>query len=319
MSELAICTFCITATKCSWRFLMAQLQLNLQLMSNHQDIIIIAVCVSIGGVGLLAGLAYMIVKHRRRTRGLARGQDILPRPFDALASAPTHPLAVPLPRLDAHAPVLDISRNNATVDRPPRSSQDTGRSGQARGVPIPRAEVSDRPRAHSRPSEPTRRPGNRQGSEQSHRLSHVRTRTRDQDEIRRYASEHPSGSFPRSFTTPSHLLDRETRIVKSALRLSRSANDLDRAAGRSHARGTTQQYTVPLSPPSNNQHGAHQIPRGSDHTRTPLVNESTRHIRPYHSASPVVRPGRSAGRPRIQHRDAGPIPVSDLPPPYAAP
>ena len=287
---------------------MAQTHIYLQVMSNHQDMIIIGVCVSIGGIGLLAGLAYAIVKYRRRMRGLNGWQDTRPRPFDAPVS-PTLPLS-PLDA-DVRIPVLDISRNNPPINVPPQPSQDS-RSGpaQAHRETVPLEAASAGLPAHSRPPQSSGHSDHRQASDQSHQQSPGRTRTRARREIHRYASEHPSPS-----PTPSRLLDREYRTLKDALRPSRSVNDLDRAAARSHDRGITYTRSEPLSSPSNEQQGARHGGRGPDHSRTPLVNEGIRH---YHSASPVVGPGRTAGSSRIQHRDAGPVLASDLPPPYTS-
>jgi len=282
----------------------AQMHIYLQVMSNHHDMTIIGVCVSIGGIGLLAGLAYAIVKYRRRMRGLIGWQDTRPRPFNAPVSASTLPLDA-----NVRIPVLDISRNNSATDVPPQPLQDS-RSGPTQGhrETVPLEEAPVRLPAHPRPPQSSGRSGHRQVSDQSHRRSPGRTRAR----VRR-ASERSSPS-----PTPSRLLDREYQTLKDALRPSRSANDLDRAAARSHGRGMTYPRPAPLPPPPNDQRPTHQSGRGPDHSRTPLVNEGTSRIRPYHSASPVVGPGHAAGSSRVQHRDAGPVLASDLPPPYTS-
>lgn len=285
-------------------------------MSN-QDIIIIAVCLSTGGIVLLAGLAYGILKYRRSARGLAGWQDTRPRPFET----PVYACTIPLPPHDASVPipVLDISRNNSAVDFPPQSPQDARNPVRARRAVSPQ-EASDRLFAHSRPSRPSEPSDPRQIPSQSQQRSPGRTRTRARDEIRRYASEHP---FPSS--TPSHLPDEDhqTDNGRGALRPSRSANDLDRVTERSRYRGMTYPRPGPLSPSPlsprpNHQRGALHNDHSIDHSKTPLVNEGSRHIQHYHSASPVVGPGRSTGTSRIQHNDAGPLPVNDPPPPYSS-
>jgi hypothetical protein len=100
--------------------------------SSHKDTILLAVCASVGGAGLVAIMIYVFVMYRRRKRGVVGGQDTLARPFSTVVPAPTVAstsmvslgntrsrmgLSTPIPprlNVDVSLPVLDISpRNNS--------------------------------------------------------------------------------------------------------------------------------------------------------------------------------------------------------------
>ncbi|KAF9242807.1 hypothetical protein BU15DRAFT_72461 [Melanogaster broomeanus] len=128
---------------------------GIKLGSSYQDTIIVAVCLSVGGAGLVATV--VLVKYRRRSRGLIGDQDALPRPFDIIVPAPTvtstsvvsHGPAGPrlwmpmstLPRskVSRSCPVLDISPRN-------RPESETGRGYGSRAKVVSPGKKSSRSR-----------------------------------------------------------------------------------------------------------------------------------------------------------------------------
>jgi hypothetical protein len=306
--------------------------------SSYGDTVAVAVCVSLGGVGIVA-IAIHIVRTYRRQQKLLDAQDTLPRPFEVTVPAATMTGASMLRRNLTSVPML---KNPPARERGGRSRHEArrvtipARIGSLGGdtAPIPTATTPSQSkpssfhdtRMHPRLSD-TSLLSTRAGPSTYHTPPRSRTRSHTPippDPPSQSGSRAQHAQLSSSLPTDTRLQHtagapitrsasvEERRSAKHALWLSRSASELYRAAS------SVPRYRVP-------EYGSHASSSryASRHGGYEShVDSPTNHLRQSHSASPVVHvhhvfsgPEENVGGAIIfQHQDAGVM--QELPPPY---
>ncbi|KAH0835661.1 hypothetical protein J3R83DRAFT_9414 [Lanmaoa asiatica] len=320
-----------------------QLSRDLFIVDSYADTVIVAVCVSLGGTGIVAMAIYVIVMCRRR-RKLLDAQDTLPRPFE---------VTVPAATATSTSMMTHNLTSPPTLGNPPRIYSQNGRRWRFQ---TRRKEFSARikpPRAGSAPTSTTITPSQSQpdSSSNTRMQSHLsdtvllsnhagpsshRTPSRSSThphtltvldphpqsssrvQLGRSSSSPPTGTQPQRTAGVSASRSasvRERHSAKHALCLSRSASELYRTTS------SVPCYRVPEF----GLHTSSGIPAHRHDGRELHVNtfpRPTNHLRHWHSALPVARAqhvrsdsGEDVGGTIIfQHQDAGVM--QELPPPY---
>ncbi|KAF8550701.1 hypothetical protein OG21DRAFT_381533 [Imleria badia] len=322
------------------------MQLSRDLVTTDPgDTIAVAVCVSLGGTGLVAIAVYVIMMYRRRQK-ILDAQDTLPRPFEVAVPAATTTGASMIARDLTSVPTLNIS--------PPRASQSGGNGSYkarreetptgiqslgAGSAPIPTTTTPSQPQPRS--SRDARiqphlsdsslsliraGPSLYRTPPRSWPHSHPPTPPDPQSQStsrvqpRQSSSSLPDSAQPqRKAGTPAtrSASVQERRSAKHALWLSRSASELYRAAS------SVPRYRVPEDGPrasSSRYAHAHRYDGHAPHIDA--FSRPTSHLRQWHSASPVAHVQRvcsdseedMGGAIVFQHQDAGVM--HELPPPY---
>ena len=305
--------------------------------SSYGDTVAVAVCVSLGGTGIVAMAIYVIMMYRRR-QTLLDAQDTLPRPFEVTVPAATTGASMMTYGLGSF-PVLNISparERGGRGRREARREAIPARTGSLGAGTAPILTTTTPRQSVPRSSQDTRmRPrlsdtsllSNHAGLSSYHTPPRSRTHPHTPippDPPSQSGSRAQPGQSSSSLPTGTHFQRtagapvtrsasvQEQRSAKRALWLSRSASELYRATS------LVPRYRVP-------EYGSH-TPSGryaSRHGGYELHVESpTSHLRQSHSASPLVHvhhvasgPEEDAGRAVIlQHQDAGVM--QELPPPY---
>ncbi|KAG6373566.1 hypothetical protein JVT61DRAFT_6212 [Boletus reticuloceps] len=300
--------------------------------SSNGDTIAVAVCVSLGGMGIVAMAIYVIVMYRRRKKVLD-AQDTLPRPFEMTVPAVTRTGASTITHDSTSVPTLTIypSRvysqrgRSGTYEARRKESLTRVRSHGAGSTPIPTIPTPWQPQpgsSHDTGMQPFAQPHLSDTSLLLNRAppsyhTPPRSWTRPHTII---PSDPQSQScsraqFGQSIASVNRSISvQERRSAKHALWLSRSASEL---------------YRMPVVP-------RHRVPEydlhaslgryayDDDELRIDTFSRSTNHLRQSYSASPVAHvqhvcsdsnQEEDAGPAIIfQHQDAGLM--QELPPPY---
>lgn len=314
---------------------------------SHADAVIVAVCASLGGTGIMAMSIYVIMMCRRR-RKLLDAQDTLPRPFEVTVPAVTttstsmtsHDLTSPptlsIPRRiysqsggrsrcearrEEFSAGIKLSRTSSVPTRivTASSQSQTGSSRNSRSTRM-QFHLSDASLLSSHAGPSSYRTPPRSGTH-----PHTATPPDIQKSGSRVQPERSSSSLPtrtqsqRTAGVPasSSASVQERRSAKRAHWLSRSASELYSTTS-SQPRHRVPRYGSHASHASSGRY-AHRH-EGEFHVDTP--SRPTNHLRHWHSASPVthVQRARSDSEEDVgaaiifQHQDAGVM--QELPPPY---
>ncbi|KAI9458982.1 hypothetical protein HD554DRAFT_1686557 [Boletus coccyginus] len=311
--------------------------------SSYQDTVAVAVCVSLGGMGLVMAI-YAIMVYRRRQKVLD-AQDTLPRPFEVIVPAATM-TGASRTHDSTSAPMLNISSARVYPQKRRRGKHEVRREGtpaktgppRGSSAPIPTTTTPLQPQPSS--SLDTRTQPHLSGTSLfSNRACpscyHTPPRSWTHPHTPPLPSDPPTRSSSRAQpaqsslyiptnTPPRHMVGahvtrsasvQERRSAKHALWLSRSASELHRTTS------SISRYLVPEygSHPSLGRY-THRHDGRELHVDT--FPRSTSHLRQWHSASPLVDayhvrsdPEEDVGGTIIfQHQDAGVM--QELPPPY---
>ncbi|KAF8840449.1 hypothetical protein BDN67DRAFT_642762 [Paxillus ammoniavirescens] len=314
---------------------------------SHKDAILLAVCASVGGAGLVALMIYVFVMYRRRKRGVIGGQDTLARPFGTVAPAPTVAstsmvslgntrsrmgLSTPIPprlNVDVSLPVLDISpRNNSESDsggygnRTEKVFPQGRKPSRTRTVPAPVSYSHSQPGAgtsrstlHHRPSDssmhqsPDRYASPYQSPDRSRAYAQSPTRSGSHTHL-----SHSNPSLPIRAQPPRPVEMPTPRSPSAQERHSAKRTVyISRSASDLHrAASSAPRYRTPRNDtyaPSS-QHAHHDYAHDS---RIDTVTRPANQLRHYYSASPIVHvpPGLEHD---ARHQDSGIM--HELPPPY---
>ncbi|KAF8120454.1 hypothetical protein EV363DRAFT_1407348 [Boletus edulis] len=302
--------------------------------SSNGDTIAVAVCVSLGGMGIVAMAIYVIVMYRRRKKVLD-AQDTLPRPFEMTvpavtrtgASTTTHD-STSVPTLTIYPPRVYSRRGRGrrgTYEARRKESLTRVRSHGAGSPPIPTIATPWQPQpgsSHDTGMQPFAQP---HPSDTSLLLNRAppsyrtppRSWTRPHTSIPSYPQSQ-SGSrvqFGQSTASVNRSISvQERHSANHALWLSRSASEL---------------YRMPAVPrhrvPEYDLHASSgRYAYDDDELRIDAFSRSTNHLRQSYSASPEAHvqhvcsdsnQEEDAGPAIIfQHQDAGLM--QELPPPY---
>lgn len=316
--------------------------------SSYGDTIAVAICVSLGGTGLVAMAVYAILMYRRRQK-ILDAQDTLPRPFEVTVPAAVttgtsmiaHDLTS-IPMLNIYPSRVNPQSSGRSMSKARRKETPTKiQSLRAGSAPIPTTTtLSQSQPGSSRDArmQPHRSdtslvlnlagPSSYHTPPSSWMHSHPPTPPEPQSQSQSNSRVQPGqSSLPlpnstqprRRAGTPANRSAsvQERRSAKHALWLSRSASELYRAAS------SVPRHRVP-------EYGPHTLPGRYAYTHrydghmphADTLSRPTNHLRQWHSASPVAHVQRvcsdseedMGGAIIFQHQDAGVM--QELPPPY---
>lgn len=307
-----------------------QLSRDLATINNHADTVIVAVCVSLGGIGIVAIAIYAIMMRRRQK--ILDAQDTAPRPFEVAVPAVT---TLMITRDLTSPPTLGVPRRIYSQSR--GRSRFSARIKRSASAPTTAAPSQPGPSRNTRkqPLLPdTSLLTNHAGPSSyrapprssTHLLTAIPPDPQPQSDSR-VQPEQSSSSFPMGaqrqrtagVSASRSASVREQHSAKYALWLSRSASELY-GATPSDTRHRLPEYSSHDPLASWGRYYAQHRDEGELHVDTLL--RSTKYLRQWHSASPVVHVQRArseeevevAAAPIFQRPDASV--VQELPPPY---